>query len=195
MIRSWLRRLLGATPRRRTIIKWTAAISVLSLLVIGALVATGYQAQRVNLDDGAVWVTNGDKQAIGRANTKVFELNTVLTTDSSQMDLVQNAQHVFLINDATRSLDVVDQATGEVSESIPLPQDVTFAALSGDNVILHAPSSGDVWVIPAATISNFDAQTQPANFTVGADSVVAVNAQGLLVGVSAKLSTLSSINT
>ncbi|MEK7663252.1 MAG: hypothetical protein AAB357_03675, partial [Actinomycetota bacterium] len=88
MIRSWLRLLLGATPRRRTIIKWTAATSVLSLLVIGALVATGYQAQRVNLDDGAVWVTNGDKQAIGRANTKVFELNTVLTTDSSQMDLV-----------------------------------------------------------------------------------------------------------
>ncbi len=195
MIRSWFRLLLGATPRRRTIIKWTAATSVLSLLVIGALVATGYQAQRVNLDDGAVWVTNGDKQAIGRANTKVFELNTVLTTDSSQMDLVQNGQHVFLINDATRSLDVVDQATGEVSESIPLPQDVTYAALSGDNVILHAPSSGDVWVIPAATISTFDAQTQPANFTVGADSVVAVNAQGFLVGVSAKLGTLSSINT
>jgi hypothetical protein len=65
MIRSWLRRLLGATPRRRTIIKWTASISVLALLVIGSLVATGYQAQRVNLDDGAVWVTNGEKQAIG----------------------------------------------------------------------------------------------------------------------------------
>ncbi|WP_298119078.1 Ig-like domain-containing protein [uncultured Aurantimicrobium sp.] len=195
MIRSWFTRLLGATPRRRTIIKWTAATSVLALLVIGSLVATGYQAQRVNLDDGAVWVTNGDKQAIGRANTKVFELNTVLTTDSSQMDLVQNAEYVFLINDATRSLDVVNQATGEVSESIPLPQDVTYAALSGDNVILHAPSSGDVWVIPAATISTFDAQTQPANFTVGADSVVAVNEQGYLVGVSAKLGTLSRINT
>lgn len=195
MFGSWFTRLLGATPRRRTVIKWTAATSALVLLVIGALVATGYQAQRVNLDDGAVWVTNGDKQAIGRANTKVFELNTVLTTDSSQMDLVQNGQHVFLINDATRSLDVVNQATGEVSESIPLPQDVTYAALSGDNVILHAPSTGDVWVIPAATISTFDAQTQPANFTVGADSVVAVNDQGYLVGVSAKLGTLSSINT
>jgi hypothetical protein len=177
------------------VIKWTAATSVLALLVVGALVATGYQAQRVNLDDGAVWVTNGDKQAIGRANTKVFELNTVLSTDSSQMDLVQNAEHVFLINDATRSLDVVNQATGEVSESIPLPQDVTYVALSGDNVVLHAPSSGDVWIIPAATISTFDAQTQPANFTVGADSVIAVNAQGYLVGVSATLGTVSSINT
>ncbi|MDH6422894.1 Ig-like domain-containing protein [Aurantimicrobium minutum] len=200
MFRSWLTRILGDTvPGRsvlsRTVIKWTAATSVLALLIIGAIVATGYQAQRVNLDDGAVWVTNGDKQAIGRANTKVFELNTVLTTDSSQMDLVQNASHVFLINDATRSLDVVDQTTGEVSESIPLPADVTYAALSGENVILHAPSTGDVWVIPAATITNFDAQTQPANFTVGADSVVAVNDAGLLVGVSAKTNTLSTINT
>ena len=200
MLRSWLTRIMGGTvPGRsalnRTVIKWTAATSVLALLVIAAIVATGYQAQRVNLDDGAVWVTNGDKQAIGRANTKVFELNTVLTTDSSQMDLVQNASHVFLINDATRSLDVVDQATGEVSESIPLPGDVTYAALSGENVILHAPATGDVWIIPAANISNFDAQTQPANFTVGADSVVAVNDKGLLVGVSAKLGTLSTINT
>jgi large repetitive protein len=195
MIRSRLSRLWGANARRRTVMKWTAATSVLVLLVVGALVATGYQAQRVNLDDGAVWVTNGDKQAIGRANTKVFELNTVLTTDSSQMDLVQNGQYVFLINDATRSLDVVNQATGQVSESVPLPQDVTYVALAGENVILHAPATGDVWVIPSATISTFDAQTQPANFTVGADSAVAVNSQGFLVGVSASLNTLSSINT
>lgn len=176
-------------------IKWTSAVSVLVLLVAGALIATGYQAQRVNLNDGAVWVTNGDKQAIGRANTKVLELNTVVSTDSTRMELVQNASTVFLLNEATRSLDVVNQATGLVSESIPLPQDVTYAALAGTNVILHAPATGDVWVLPSATISNFDAQTQPANFTVGADSVVAVSADGYLVGASAQLGTITTLNT
>ena len=195
MLRRWFATLRGMSLRRRTVLKWTASLVALSMLVIGSILATGYQAQRVNLDDGAVWVTNGDKQAIGRANTKVFELNTVLTTDSTQMDLVQNSSHVFLINEATRSLDIVDQATGEVAESIPLPQDVTYASLAGDNIILHAPATGDVWVLPAATLSNFDAKTQPANFTVGADSVVAVSSAGYLVGVSASLGTVSTINT
>ncbi len=180
--------------RQRTVLKWVSSTAVFALLVVGAIVATGYQSQRVNLDDGAVWVANGNQQAIGRANTKVLELNTVLSTDSAQMSLVQNQAQVFLVNEATRSLDVIDQATGDVSESVPLPADVTYAALAGGNVVLHAPATGDVWVIPTEAITTFDAQTQPANFTVGVDSVIAVSSAGYLVGVSAETGLLSRID-
>lgn len=188
MFSSWF------TQSRRTVLSWTASIAVLVLMVIAAVVSTGYQAQRLKLDDGAVWVTNDDKQAVGRANTKIFELNTVLTTESAQMDLIQDSSHVFIMNDATRSLDVIDQASGVVSESIPLPQDVTFAALTAENVILHAPASGDVWVVPVANVSGFDAQTQPANFNVGAESSVAVSPDGQLAAVSAATSQVATLD-
>mgnify|MGYP000701063807 CR=1 FL=1 len=126
---------------RRRLISWTASIAVLVMLVVGAIVATGYQSQRLNLDGGAVWVTNSEKQAVGRANTRINELNTVLTTDSAQMELLQNDTSVYLVNDAKRALDVIDQSTGTVSDSVPLPAGVTVALLTASNVILHAPLS------------------------------------------------------
>jgi hypothetical protein len=176
-------------------LQWTASIAVLALALVGAIVATGYQSQRVQLDDGAVWVTNSDKQAVGRANTRVFELNTVLSTDSAAMDVLQNGSSVFIVNDAKRALDIVDQASGTVSQSVPLPAGVSTAALAGENLVLHAPISGDVWIVPVAGITRFDAKSQQANFSIGADSVIAVNQLGRFVGVSAKTGTVTTVDT
>jgi large repetitive protein len=119
----WLRARMG--DRNFHIMKWIASVAVFSMLIITAVVSAGYQSQRVNLDDGSVWVSNAQEQAIGRANTKVQELNTVLTTESADMVLLQNSSLVVVVNEATRSLDVVSEATGEVTEKIPLPQGVT----------------------------------------------------------------------
>lgn len=181
--------------QRRRVMSWTASIAALAMLIVGAIVATGYQSQRVNLDGGAVWVTNSDKQAVGRANTRIHELNTVLTTDSSQMELLQNDSAVYVVNDAKRALDVIDQASGTVSESVPLPAGVTVALLTANNVILHSPLSGDVWIVPQAGLTRFDAKGQQANFSVGADSVIAVSPAGRLVGVSAKTGLITTVDT
>ena len=188
----WLRARFG--DRNIHVMKWIASVAVFSMLIITAVVSSGYQSQRVNLDDGSVWVSNAQEQAIGRANTKVQELNTVLTTESSDMVLLQNASVVVVVNEATRSLDVVSEATGEVTEKIPLPQGVTSAALASGYVVLHAPVTGEVWLIPLEALSAFDAQTQPANFTVGANSTVAVTNEGDLAAISSESGTVSTMN-
>lgn len=188
----WLRARMG--DRNFHIMKWIASVAVFSMLIITAVVSSGYQSQRLNLDDGSVWVSNAQEQAIGRANTKVQELNTVLTTESSDMVLLQNSTLVVVVNEATRSLDVVSEATGEVTEKIPLPQGVTSAALAAGFVVLHAPVTGEVWLIPIEALSSFDAQTQPANITVGPNSTVAVNNDGHLAAVSSESGTVSTMN-
>ena len=61
-----------------------ALATTLSVLVVGAVVATvavvspGYEAQRLDLDDGTVWVANGSRNAVGRANPDVHQLNAAV---------------------------------------------------------------------------------------------------------------------
>lgn len=178
----------------KSLVKTIAFVAVIATVLVVAVIATGYQAQRLSLDDGSVWVANAKKQAVGRANTKVLELNTVLTTDSAKMTLLQNSSSLFIFNDATHALDIVSQATGEITESVPLPQDVSMAKLSGNDMVLHSATTGDIWVVPVSALSQFDAKAQPANFNVGADSSVNVDSVGNLVAVSADTGFVSTVN-
>ncbi|THG31479.1 hypothetical protein E6C64_05180, partial [Naasia lichenicola] len=92
-------------------------VSLIGGLVIVGLVATiavvsaGYTAQRVDLTDGSVWVTNGSKQAIGRANPAIGELNAVVTTASSSLQVVQHGQDVLLFDSSNSTVDIIDTAT------------------------------------------------------------------------------------
>ncbi|MFT2691172.1 hypothetical protein [Clavibacter zhangzhiyongii] len=57
MIRDWIRR------HRQAATTATGGALVLALLTGFALVSDGYDAQRVDLDDGSVWVVNSAQQA------------------------------------------------------------------------------------------------------------------------------------
>ena len=193
MIRSWLSSLVRTKSSRRSLMSWVASVAVVGLLIGGAVISTGYQAQRLELGDGSVWVSSGTKLAVGRANTYVNELNTVLQTASARVDVIQDGVNAFVVNDTKRALERIDQASGQISDSVALPANVTNAYLTATVVVLHAPSTGEVWLVPLAGIANFDATGPPA-FSVGMNSIMAASAAGMLAAVSTDTGVVTTLD-
>jgi hypothetical protein len=177
VIRRWL------AAHKSLAVTATSASLVVALVTTVALFSGGYTAQRTDLNDASVWVANGSEQFVGRANTEVLELNTVVASDGSDLDVVQNGSTVLLFNRSDATVDVVDAATSEIVESVPLPPNQPEIFLAGDNVVIYAQGTGELWILPVSELAGFDA-TQEAPLNLGADSVVSVDDAGILYAFS-----------
>jgi hypothetical protein len=157
----------------------TSGSVVAALVATVAIVSTGYTAQRLDLNDASVWVSNGADRYIGRANTDVLELNTVIASDGNDIDVVQQGSTVLLVDRGDATLDIVDAATSELGERVPLPPDAPGVFLAGQNVVIYSQGTGEVWITPVADLADFDAEEEPT-LSLGAGSVVSVDPAGLL---------------
>ncbi|WP_394770237.1 Ig-like domain-containing protein [Lacisediminihabitans sp.] len=177
MFRQWLgsHKSLVATATSGTVIA--------ALLATVAIVSTGYTAQRLDLGDGSVWVANGTKEVIGRANTQVLALNTVVASTGANIDVVQNGTTVLLFDHSNAKVDVVDPATSKVLDSVPLPPQNPQLFLAGDNVVVGSGGTGEFWILPVAQLPTFSAQTQPT-LSLGADTVASITPEGVLYAFS-----------
>src|SRR5690554_10298 len=157
---------------------------IASLIATIAVISTGYASQRMDLNDSSVWVANGTEQVIGRANTAVLELNTVVRGAGNEIEVVQRGTEVLLFDRDNNTIDIVDPATSTVEDSAPMPVDAPEVHLAGDNVVIHATRTGAVWILPYSELANFDAATEPTlNF--GEDSIAAVSEEGIVFAYSA----------
>jgi hypothetical protein len=177
MFRRWLgsHKSLVATATSGTVIA--------ALVATAAIVSTGYTAQRLDLGDGSVWVANGADQVIGRANTQVLELNTVVASAGANIDVVQSGATVLLFDRSNAKVDVVDPATSKVLDSVPLPPQDPELFLAGDNVIIGSGGTGELWIMPISQLPTFNAQSQPT-LSLGANSVASVSPDGILYAFS-----------
>lgn len=166
MFRQWFR------SRRSLIATMTSSTAIFALIATIAIISTGYRAQQLDLGDGAVWVTNEERQAVGRANTQVFQLNAGIKADSEQLDVLQEGETVLLLDAGRSSIDVIDPATTKIVDSVPLPPGTTDVRLADGRVTVLA--DGDVWLIPVDDLSSFDAEADPTlSFGTGAIGSVA----------------------
>ena len=173
MLRQWVRvrSSLAATT--------LGGVLVVALVAAAAIVSTGYTAQRLDLSDASVWVASGSRQAVGRVNTEVQELNSVMPDVGADLELVQSGPTVFLLNREDATLGIVDPATSVISDSVPLPPDDPEVFLAGDTVTVIARGSGEVWFVPVATVGEFDAEAAP-DLSLGAGLVASVDDEGRL---------------
>jgi hypothetical protein len=185
MIRDWIRR------HRQAATTATGGALVLALLTGFALVSDGYDAQRVDLDDGSVWVVNSAQQAIGRANTAVLELDSVVDSRSEDIDVLQAGSTVLLADRGASRLDVVDDATSEVVDTAPMPAGAEVM-LAGSRVAILVPATGQLWLVPVAGLAAFDAASAPT-LLLGADAVASMDDDGTLLVYSAESGMLSRI--
>ena len=68
------------------------------------------------------WPTATSRR-IGRANTEVLELNTVVPTTGNDLDVLQSGTTVLLFDRGESKLEIVDAATSAVTDTVPLPPD------------------------------------------------------------------------
>jgi hypothetical protein len=172
MFKSWFGR------NKSLIITTMSGVVVAAVVAVTAIVSTGYTAQQLNLNDSSVWVANGSKQAIGRANTTVRTLNSVVQSTGTDIDVVQDDSTTLLVDNANSKLEVVDPATSTVTQSVPLPPGKPTVYLTPANVVIVSQDTGQVWLTPIGDIGSFDSQA-PAALTLGAGTVASVDPNGL----------------
>jgi hypothetical protein len=177
MFFSWLK------AHRSLVATATSGAVVAAIVATIAIISTGYTAQKMQLDDGSVWVANGARQVIGRANTEVLELNSVVRAGANQLETVQNGDTVLLVDHANATVETIDPATSSVIDSVSLPPDQAEVYLAGDRVIIFERGTGELWIVPIVEFSGFDA-TAPASLSLGSDAVVTVSPEGVLFAYS-----------
>ncbi len=177
MFRQWIatHRSLAATA--------TSGALVAVLVAVVAAVSTGYSAQRLDLSDGSVWVANSEQQAIGRANTEVLELNTVVPSTGIDLDVVQQGATVLLLDRTESTLDIIDPASSVSTDTVPLPPNLPEVYLAGTNSVVFERGTGEVWILPTANLSTFDSLSE-SSLSLGADAIVSVDPAGLLFAYS-----------
>src|SRR6478736_3291269 len=172
------RRRRGWFDGRRRTASTTAVVAVLVALVGGVAIASGgYQAEQVELGDGSVWVANDRLQSVGRANTVVHELNAVVETGTSRVELTQSGSTVLALDRANASVGILDPVTSTVVDTVAVPPEAPTVAIAGSRVIIAA--NGNVWTVPAEEFAEFDAEAEPA-LAFGAGTVVSVDPDGVL---------------
>lgn len=172
-------------PRRSLPMSRSAAVTGIATAVVVALVSTaavlsgGYSDEDVDLGDGSVWVVNDELEAAGRAGTIVGELTSMVDTGSEAARIVQRGTTVLVHDPARSNVAIIDPATAELVETVPVPPDPEGAqiAFAGDRVVIVA--AGDVWITPVARFAEFDADREP-QLEFGPDARIVVDDDGTL---------------
>lgn len=179
MFRQWL------ATRKSLVATATSGTLIAALIATVAIVSTGFTAQHLDLGDGSVWVANGQKQVIGRANTQVLALDTVVASSGVDIDVEQSGSTVLLVDRTNSKVDIVDAATSKVLDSVPLPPQVPEVLIAGDNVVVGSGTTGQFWIMPLSQLKTFDAQSQPT-LSLGANTIVSMTPDGVLFAYSAQ---------
>ena len=177
MFRTWLRVYSSRVAAA------TSGVVIAAVVATIAIVSTGYTAQRLDLGDGSVWVANSAQQVIGRANTEVLELNSVVATTGNDVDVLQAGDEVLLFDRSESSVDIVDPATSLVVDSVPLPPNQPEVYLAGTDVVVLEQGTGEVWIVSWNEFARFDAESE-SSLSLGEDAVVSVDPAGLMFAYS-----------
>ncbi len=177
MSRQWF------AARNSLLVTTVSGALIAALIAAVAVVSSGYTAQDLELNDASVWVASSERQAVGRANTEVFELNSVLRGDGSDLDVLQSGSTVLVIDRSNSRLDIVNPSTSAVDETVPLPPNQPDVLLAGQSVVILSKGTGELWVLPLSELANFDV-ANPPTLTLGDDAVASLDADGVLFALS-----------
>ena len=147
-----------------------AGVVVPALVAVLAVVHPGAPVSQVDLNDGAVWLTNTDELKLGRYNAQVDELNAGLIAEAAPFDVLQDELDVVLVEDGR--LSVVDPASVSVGAQATVPFG-TSVWMSGGTVAVTQPTTGDVWARPVDLLGTLDIEVPDLELGPGGAAVVA----------------------
>jgi hypothetical protein len=122
-----------------------ANVSVLSVasvaIVVAAATSDGYRATNVDLDDGAVWVTDASANKLGRLVIEIDQVDVVRTTNPGP-DVIQDGRQV-IAGDAlgTQWISVETATPSTAGSTAPL----STVRMGGDTLVVHEAESGKIW--------------------------------------------------
>ncbi|MDR7251760.1 hypothetical protein J2X46_000732 [Nocardioides sp. BE266] len=186
---------------RAGIASGAALLVAASALVAYAVTADGYKAHEADLNDGGVWVVNGQKGWSGRMNKPINQLDGVVPSQDgkSRLDVVQDGAAVVTLNlDAARGQSIETsrlEAQDGGSAAVPTEGDV---GMGGGTLATVDAESGHVWAVRydnqvgGPVMSAVDRQVDPIA-KAGKDAALAVGLDGTVVVTSADKGTVTTI--
>lgn len=161
-------RRMVAIVQQRNVAGGIVVALVSTMVVVAAVQADGTKATNVQLDDGAVWVSNQSQQLVGRLNIRVDELDLAVQGGKNADVLQQGRDVVFTGGQGgVQRIDVVfGQPSGKNT--------VNFAdyQLNGGIATVFDAATGKLWVGSSATLAGSeypkkaDAQLEPGSRVV-----------------------------
>lgn len=153
--------------------------AVAALVTTFAVVSGGYSAQHLQLDDASVWVASDAKKSVGRANTEIDKLNSVVAGTGEALDVVQDGTDILLIDREANTVAVVDPAKAEAGKSVALPPRAPQVSLAGGHVALLSQTTGQLWLTTVAQLDQFNSGSA-ATIDLGGRAVSAMDPSGVL---------------
>ncbi|MRG58741.1 tandem-95 repeat protein [Agromyces sp. CFH 90414] len=171
-------------PARKTIASG-AAIAVLAGVPLSiAILHQGFPVTDPDLRVRDVWVTNAQDLLAGRLNRQIEELDAAVATTSSETDVFQNGDDVFLYDPSGGAVERIDPSFTTLVERVDVPPASQIAY--GDDVLAVLSPKGELWRVPAGGELSFDWRGTDPVAKVGEDSRVAVSEEGTVFATNAE---------
>lgn len=181
---------MNRASARRILRVATSVLTAATIVLV--LLHPGIVTQEVDLNDGGVWVTNGNLRLVAHLNYPSQVLDSGLRTASAEFDVDQAAASVFVSDAAADTYTQVD-----VARTVLLAPSVGAGAssmeLGGQRVGVADPAAGQVWVMPVEDYAGFNpAATEPA-LTDIPGAVLAMGTDGSVHVASAKAGVIKTM--
>lgn len=134
---------------RRPSARWSrwggVAVAVVAALLVGlAVIDPGLPAADPRLHDGSVYVTNQEKESLGKFNRQVNELSGSASVGRTA-DIRQDANDVLSVDLTTKQATPVDAGSLGLAAAAILPTTAEVWLHAG-RVVVSDPASGAVWI-------------------------------------------------
>ncbi|MCW2833011.1 MAG: hypothetical protein JWN68_964 [Nocardioides sp.] len=193
----------GFVARHRVAVASNTALLLAAGAVIAyAVAADGYQAHEAQLNDGGIWVVNGDSGIYGRINKPINQLDTSVLSDGGEdrpLDVVQDGAVVVAVDRKASTAQVIDPFSSKLDPAakVSIPSEGDQQAAGGTFASLD-PETGDVWAVQLdpqrgrPVITSLDSQSDPLA-SVGEGAALAVSQSGSLIATSAEEGTVTYV--
>ncbi|UOQ88819.1 Ig-like domain-containing protein [Agromyces endophyticus] len=180
---------------------WVRAHKSLAVTVVLAVLAgvpltlavlhQGFPVTDPDLHARNVWVTNGEKLLAGRLNRQIEELDAAVATASSDADVFQDGDDVFLYDPGAGSIERIDRAYTTLVQRIDVPPSSQVAF--GGGVLAVLSPKGELWRVPAGGELAFDWRGTDPIAKLAGEARVAVSTHGTVFGTSSKKRTVLAL--
>lgn len=187
-------RATAAQQRNRWQKRAPIAAGLVGALTIGgfAFANPGIPEARVDLNEGGVWVTNGDAGLIGHLNYPARTLESWLQVEASDFNITQAERDVLLDDQTSNSVAAIDIANTALGTANTPDFEFRTAQGANESVLLNV-ETGQLWAAPVAELGSTQLNSQTALPATSSGGVVAGGVDGTLYAASAQDQTIVRI--
>ncbi|MEZ0449774.1 Ig-like domain-containing protein [Cellulomonas sp. ICMP 17802] len=164
-------------------------VTVPALVLVLALLNQGFPLARLDLNDGAVWLTATSQSQLGRFNAQVEELNGGIVAQGKSFDVLQDAGDVLLVEPG--NVAVVDPANVATTTQVAAPG--TIPSMAAGTVALY-DGDGNVWVRAIGDLDSLRTATDTPEVETGEGGRAVVARSGVAFAVAATDGTVTRVD-